>query len=102
MFSNLAARPATLLAAAVAARTAGQRAVRGDILDGGAAGIRSTSVIKAARDLATGTLRLPRQSRGIDLPIVPLDAVAQRGLVDRDINGAQPIPKRLALRKARF
>ena len=92
MFSNLAARPATLLAAAVEARTAGQRAVRGNILDAGAAGIRSTSVIEAARDLATGTLRLPRQSRGIDLPIVTLGAVAKRGLVDRDINGGPTDP----------
>ncbi len=87
MFSNLAARPATILAAAVEARTAVQRTVRGDIRDAGAAGIRSTSVIEAAHDLVAGTLRLPRQSRGIDLPIVTLGTVAQRGLVHRDISG---------------
>ena len=94
MFSNLAARPATLLAAAVEARTAVQRAVRGDIRDAGAAGIRSTSVIETARDLATGTLRLLGQSRGIDLPIVALGAVAKRGLIDRDINGGPTDPQK--------
>ena len=86
-FSNLAARPSTLLAAAVEARTAGQRAVSGDIRDAGASGIRSTSVIEAARDLASGNLRLPRQAQGIDVPIVALGTVATRGLVHRDISG---------------
>ncbi len=87
MFSNLAARPATLLAAALEARSARRRVVTGDIRDAGAAGIRSNSVIEAARNLASGNLCLPRQSRGIDLPIVTLGAVAKRGLVHRDISG---------------
>ncbi len=87
MFSNLAARPATILAAAVEARTVRQRAVPGDIRDAGEAGIRSTSVIEAARDLATGNLYLPRQARAIGMPIVTLGTVATRGLVHRDISG---------------
>ena len=87
LYSNLAERPTTLLAAAVEARTAVQRAVRGDIIDAGVAGIRSTRVIEAARGLATGNLRLPRQSCGIDVPIVTLGDVANRGLVHRDISG---------------
>ena len=86
-YLNLAARPATLLEAAVAARNSEQRAVIGDICDAGAAGTRSASVVKAARALGAGNLHLPRQPRAIRLPIVSLRAVAERGLVDRDISG---------------
>ena len=86
-YSNLAARPATLLEAAVAARNSTQRAVIGDIRDAGAAGTQSSSVIEAARALVAGKLHLPRQSRAIRLPIVSLRTVAERGLVDRDISG---------------
>ena len=86
-YSNLAARPSSLLEAAVEAKNARGRAVRGDILDAGAAGVRSTSLIEAARNLEAGILRLPRQAQGIKLPVVALGTVAKRGLVDRDING---------------
>ena len=61
--------------------------MQGDILDAGAAGVRSTSVIEAARDLAAGNLRLPRQAQAVKLPVVTLGTVAARGLVDRDISG---------------
>ena len=94
IYSNLAARPSTLLAAAVEARTARQRGVRGDIRDAGAAGIRSNSVINAARELTAGQLRLPRQSQATSLPIVLLGAVAERGLVDRDISGGPTDPQK--------
>ena len=86
-YSNLAARPSSLLEAAVEAKNARGRTVRGDILDAGAAGVRSMSVIEAARDLEAGILRLPRQSQASTLPVVALGTVAERGLVDRDING---------------
>ena len=86
-YSNLAARPSSLLEAAVGAKKARSRAVPGDILAGGAAGVRSMSVIRAARDLEAGCLRLPRQVQAIQLPLVPLGTVAKRGLVHRDING---------------
>ena len=86
-YSNLAARPSTLLEAAVEARSAKQRAISGDIGDAGAAGAQSSSVINAARALAGGRLHLPRQSEAISLPIVTLGAVADRGLVHRDISG---------------
>ena len=86
-YSNLAARPASLLEAAVQAKNARARAVQGDILDAGAAGVSSTSLIGAARSLEAGNLLLPRQERSIELPVVPLGTVADRGLVDRDING---------------
>ncbi len=86
-YSNLAKRPRQLLEAAVRARTAGGRTVVGDILDGGTAGVRSMSVIEAARGMAGGRLRLPRQAELLELPVVALGAVAKRGLVHRDING---------------
>ena len=94
IYFNLAARPSTLLAAAVEARTARQRGVLGDIRDAGAAGIRSNSVINAARELTAGRLRLPRQSQATGLPIVLLGAVAARGLVDRDISGGPTDPQK--------
>ena len=86
-FSNLAKRPRQLLEAAVSARTAGGRAVVGDILDGGTAGVRSLSVIEAARELSAGRLHLPQQVEPIELQVTALGSVAERGLVDRDING---------------
>ncbi len=86
-YSNLAARPSSLLEAAVEAKNATGQAVQGDILEGGAAGVRSASVIEAARSLEAGNLRLPRQSQAIRLPVVELGTVAARGLVHRDING---------------
>ena len=86
-YSNLAARPSSLLEAAVEAKNSRGRAVRGDILDAGVAGVRSTSVIEAARDLESGNLRLPRQVQAIKLPVVTLSTLAARGLVHRDING---------------
>ena len=86
-YSNLAARPSSLLEADVEAKNARGRTVRGDILDAGVAGVLSTSVIAAARDLESGNLRLPRQAQAIKLPVVTLGTVAARGLVDRDING---------------
>ena len=86
-YSNLRARPSSLLEAAVAAKNARRYAVQGDILDTGAAGVRSTSVIEAARALEAGSLRLPRHSRPSACHVVALGTVAERGLVHRDING---------------
>ena len=86
-YSNLPARPSSLLEASVVAKNARCEAVQGDILDGGAAGVISMSVVEAARDLESGNLRLPRQLQAISLPVVALGTVAIRGLVDRDING---------------
>ena len=86
-YSNLPARPSSLLEAAVGAKTARGQTVQGDILDTGVAGVRSTSVIEAARDLEAGNLRLPRQAQAVRLPVVTLGTVAAHGLVHRDING---------------
>ena len=86
-YSNLAARPSSLLKAAVESKNAMGRAVQGNILDAGAAGVRSMSVIQAARNLEAGNLHLPRSPIAIKLPVVTLGTVAERGLVHRDING---------------
>lgn len=86
-FTNLTARPSSLLEAAVVARTATEGTVHADIREAGAAGTRSASVIEAAHELQTGLLRLPRHSEVTHLPVVTLDTVAERGLVHRDING---------------
>ena len=86
-YSNLTARPSSLLEAAVGAKNARGQTIKGDILDAGAAGVRSISVIEVARDLEEGNLRLPRQAQVIRLPMVALGTVAMRGLVHRDING---------------
>ena len=86
-YSNLATRPSSLREAAVRAKNARHQSVPGDILDAGVAGVRSTSVIEAARDLQAGNLRLSRQTQAIRLPVVTLGTVAARGLVDRDISG---------------
>lgn len=87
MFSNLEGRPESLLEAIAVSRPAKTNAIEGDLRNAGAAGVRSTSVIKAAQSLKAGTLLLPRQARRIAVPITPLDAVADRGLVHRDITG---------------
>ncbi len=87
IYSNLTARPSSLLQAAMEAKRARNGTVQGGVLDGGVAGARSASVIRAARALGSGVLRLPRQQQAIDVPVVEMVAVARRGLVHRDING---------------
>lgn len=101
-YSNLAARPSSLLEAAVGAKNARGRAVPGDVLDGGAAGVRSITVIKVARDLEAGRLRLPRQAQAVELPMVTLGTVAKRGLVHRDINGDFTNPDGTGLARGPF
>lgn len=87
LFSNLEARPVSLLEAISVSRSAREEAIAGDFRNVGAAGVRSASVIKAAQSLQAGKLLLPRQARGIEVPITALGNVADRGLVDRDITG---------------
>ena len=86
-FSSLVARPKSILEAAIGAKDTLCNRVEGDVLDAGPAGVLSASLIKAARRLSKGQLRLPRQAQSTVLPVVALGRVAQRGLVDRDING---------------
>ncbi len=51
-----------------------------------AIGVLHFSLARAAFGLTKGRLELP-QTKGVDISIVPLDMVARRGLVHRDING---------------
>ena len=90
MFSNLTARPRSLLQAAVDARDSKGSAAPGDLLDAGGAGVLSARVIDAARSLQQGMLLLPRQPEATSIQIVTLGAVARRGLYELDINGAPP------------
>ena len=87
-FINLDARPASLLEAQVTART--KPSTQGTIFDSGAAGTRSSSVVRAAQALQGGQLRLPRGEHAIDMPIVKLGTVADRGLHSLLINGYKP------------
>ena len=87
LYSNLAARPLSLLEALKTAKDAKAEAVSGNLLDPGAAGVRATEVITAARGLAQGRLKLPRRTQAVELPVAPLGRLAKRGLVHRDING---------------
>ena len=90
MFSNLEARPPSLLGAAIAVTAARKQIVKGDILDGGAAGVRSIDVIKAVQHLLGGQLLMPRWTQAVALPMVPLGAVANRGLNSSDISRKLP------------
>ena len=74
--------------------------MRGDILGRGVAGVRSTSVIEAARDLEAGNLRLPRQTQAIKLHVVTLGTVAARGLSIETSTAVLRIATRPARRKA--
>ena len=86
-YCNIEARPASLLEAIDERRRVPERGQQGSILEAGAAGVRSASVIQAARGLKTSELRLPRAMQATPLPIVALGVVAERGLVHRDISG---------------
>ncbi len=101
-YSNLTARPSSLLEASVVAKNARRKAVRGDILNAGAAGVRSKSVIEVARGLEAGNLNLPRQAQSIRVPVVVLGTVATRGLVHRDINGGFTDRNRTGLARGPF
>ena len=90
VYSNLPARPASLLEAAVAARDSRGKAAPGNILDAGGAGVVSARVVESAERLHEGSLSLPRQPEATTLPIVRLGVVARRGLYHLDLVGAPP------------
>ena len=90
MFSNLDSRPASLLEAAIIAKRVRKQAVQGDLLNAGAAGVRSLDVVNAAQSLQEGLLMLPRQAQAVELPIVLLGEVAKRGLNNSDISRKAP------------
>ena len=98
-FINLSYRPAALLESSVTARVVGKGASNapairssfdGSLLDPSGAGVLSESVGNAAQALACGKLMLPQALRSEAISITRLGDVAERGLVDRDINGKPP------------
>ncbi len=105
LFINLDHRPRTLLeavaVAAAAVRIPTSQAsgrlrigseesagcwVRGDMSQTGCAGVRALDVAEAASGLADGKLQIARRTGAIELPVVNLGALGERGLLDRDIN----------------
>lgn len=108
LFVNLLHRPQSILEAAMTARavqripadpSAGPLRVGGEknagcyirssLSDTGCAGLREADVAQAAAGLARGELRLPRRPEPMPLPIVQLETLGNRGLLDRDINGTE-------------
>ncbi len=102
LYSNLAARPLSLLEALKTAKDAKAEAVSGDLLDPGAAGVRATEVIATARGLAEGRLKLPRRTQAAELPVAALGRLAERGLVHRDINGGPTGPEKAGAPRGPF
>ena len=108
LFVNLQHRPYSILEAATVARavqrtpgnqSVGQIAIgseeragctiRGTLSETGCAGVREAGVVETATGLVRGELRLPRQHDSIPLPVAKLDALGDRGLLHRDINGTE-------------
>ena len=105
-FVNLLRRPKTVLEAATLAsaiqripgdldvaavnvgddRSAGC-SIRSGLPDTGSAGLREAGVVQAAIALVRGELRLPRQHAPIQIPVVELDQLGERGLYHMDISG---------------
>ncbi len=88
-FVSLRRRPKTAMEAHEVARAIqlGRIGVAGTFADTGAVGVLEAEVADTLVGLRGGRLRLPRQARSIDFPIVKLAKIAGRGLLHRDING---------------
>ena len=78
-FSNLTARPNSLLQAAITAKDAWRHATRGDLLSAGNAGSQSAEISNMVQHLQAGRLFLPRMTQPVQIPITRLKAVADRG-----------------------
>ena len=91
-FDNLTHRPRSILEATLAARNLEQQSSSfvGTIHETGAAGVRKSSLSRFMENLCRGCLALPRTDGELPIPITELDSIANRGLVDRDINGGSP------------
>ncbi len=122
LFVNLRRRPSGLLEAAEIAALANRvprdsRAgrllagaqllgtyIRAPLAEAGCAALRELSLAETAMALRGGTLKLPRDDRRRRIPIAPLGALGERGLLDRDVgnrNDAKP-PFRAPFKVAAF
>ncbi|WP_156013325.1 Eco57I restriction-modification methylase domain-containing protein, partial [Thioalkalivibrio sp. HK1] len=99
-FVNLKTRPQSVLEAVVMARSIGKISsdrsdgavmngsyIKGDIEQGGLSGIADDGVAKTAGGIYRGLLSLPRLLEEIEIPIVDLGSLGERGPVDREISG---------------
>ena len=99
-FINLERRPQSVLEAVVMARSIGGipsdngegrvmngSYIKGDLGQGGFSGVTDGSVAKAASGIYGGALCLPRLLDKVDIPIVELGSLGERGPVHREISG---------------
>ncbi|MDE0705208.1 MAG: hypothetical protein OXH59_15960, partial [Rhodospirillaceae bacterium] len=63
--------------------------VRASLADGGCASLREPDAAVAALELPRGALRLPRLADPLPVPVASLGDLGTRGLLDRDIAGAE-------------
>ena len=86
-FMTLRNRPRTLIEAQQRARNSKYRSMKGIDGDFRPAGVLDAKLVEVMIALESGTLMLPREAAGHVIPLTKLQQVANRGLVDRDING---------------
>ena len=91
-FDNLAHRPRSILEASLEARNLAHRSpsFTGTVHETGAAGVRDPLLSRFMAGLCRGRLALPRTNGDHAIPMTRLGNIADRGLVDRDINGSAP------------
>ena len=108
LFVNLLRRPETILEAVTSAweirripadRRVGSISIgsgpsvgcylQTQLSETGSAGVREPGVVQAAAGLSRARLELPRWHDAMELPIVELGALGNRGLLHRDINGRE-------------
>lgn len=89
-FDNLTHRPRSILEATLVARNLPEHSSSfvGTIHETGAAGVRDPSLSRFMVSLCRGCLALPRTDGELPVPITELGSLADRGVVHRDINGA--------------
>ena len=85
-FSTLHSRPSTFLEASdYRDRIWKENAYNDSILEAGGVGVRDQSILHTIQQLCEGILDFPRAGETTPLPIVNLEGIADRGVVDREI-----------------
>ena len=89
-FVNLNARPATHLEASIQATDLKEKSIKGNVLDGGAAGVNDPNLAKFMSLLLTGQFWNVRQNEHEQVPITTLAMLGKNGLLSRDLTGPSP------------
>lgn len=89
-YSNLRARPTSILEATLEAGKERHKVETGGILEAGYAGVLSSNIIETSQRFRKGKLLLPRLETELPISVVTLGKVARRGLYSLDINGEPP------------